>query len=103
MDMMGVSTAARDAYVALATVSVGENALTLDLIFKEKYIAMFLHPEAWVDARRYDYKYKNFTLPVNASLNNEFIRRSAYPVIETSRNGSNVPKVTLVTKLWWDQ
>ncbi len=102
MDMMGVSATARDTYIALSTVSVGANALTLDLIFKEKYVAMFLHPEAWVDARRYDYKYKDFTLPVNAALN-EFIRRAAYPTIEISRNNANIPQVTLVTRLWWDQ
>lgn len=102
MDMVGVSTTARDAYVALPSVGVGFSALTLDLIFKEKYVAMFLHPEAWVDARRYDYKYKDFTLPVNAALT-DFIRRSAYPVIEISRNGANVPSVTMLTRLWWDQ
>lgn len=101
MDMMGVSATARDTYLALSTVAVGSAALTLDLIFKEKYVAMFLHPEAWVDARRYDYKFKDFTLPLNAALN-EFIRRSAYPVVETSRNGSNVPSATLATRLWWD-
>ena len=102
MDMMGVSATSRDAYVALTTVSVGANALTLDLIFKEKYVAMFLNPEAWVDARRYDYKYKDFTLPINSALTT-FIRRSAYPVVETSRNGAHVPVVTMTTPLWWDQ
>ncbi|MBD0374182.1 MAG: SusD/RagB family nutrient-binding outer membrane lipoprotein [Flavisolibacter sp.] len=102
MDMMGVPTEARDAYINNPVVSVGANNLTLDLIFKEKYVAMFLHPEAWVDARRFNYQYKDFTLPVNAAFN-EFIRRSAYPVVETSRNGANVPSVTLSTRLWWDQ
>jgi len=102
MEMLGVADTDRDTYVALATVSVGEAALTLDLIFKEKYVAMFLHPEAWTDARRYDYMYKDFTLPVNAALTS-FIRRSPYPVIETSRNGANVPAVILTTPLWWDQ
>lgn len=102
MDLMEVAPAARDAYVNHPAVSVGENNLTLALIFKEKYVAMFLHPEAWVDARRFDYQYKDFTLPVNAVLNS-FIRRSAYPVVETSRNGANVPDVDMLTKLWWDQ
>jgi hypothetical protein len=102
MDMMGVGVTVRDAYIAQPSVSVGEASLTLDLIFKEKYVAMFLHPEAWTDARRYDYKYKDFTLPFNAALTT-FIRRSAYPVVETSRNGANVPVVTLTTRLWWDQ
>lgn len=102
MDLMKVDAAARDAYVNNPTVSVGESNLTLDLIFKEKYVVMFLHPEAWVDARRFDYKYKDFTLPVNAVLTS-FIRRSAYPVVETSRNGAHVPDVNMLTKLWWDQ
>lgn len=102
MDLMGVDAAARDAYINNPTVSVGASALTLAHIFKEKYVAMFLHPEAWVDARRFNYQYKDFGLPVGAAFN-EFIRRSAYPVVETSRNGANVPEVTMTTRLWWDQ
>lgn len=102
MDLMGVSAAARDAYINNPTVSVGAASLTLAHIFKEKYVVMFLHPEAWVDARRFNYQYKDFALPVNAALP-EFIRRSAYPVVETSRNGENVPSVTMTTRLWWDQ
>jgi len=91
------------AYLANPSVSVGAANLTLADIFREKYVAMFLNPEAWVDARRFDYQYKDFTLPVNAALNT-FIRRAAYPVIETSRNRKNVPVVTSLTeKLWWDQ
>lgn len=102
MDMMGVAPADRDAYINDPSVSVGSGNLTLNLIFKEKYVAMFLHPEAWVDARRINYQYKDFGLPVDAAFN-EYIRRSAYPVVETSRNGANVPKVTMTTPLWWDQ
>ena len=102
MDMMGVSATDREAYVNNPAVSVGATALTLAHIFKEKYIAMFLHPEAWVDARRFDYLYKDFGLPLGAAFS-EFIRRSAYPVVETSRNGANVPEVTMTTRLWWDK
>lgn len=103
MDKLGVIAADRDAYLASAVVAPAATALTLDQIFQEKYIITYLNPEAWNDARRYDYKYKNFTLPVNASLTN-FIRRVAYPVGETSKNGANVPTVTaLDSKLWWDQ
>ncbi len=100
---MGVATTARDTYVSNPIVSVGENNLTLSLIFKEKYVAMFLHPEAWVDARRFDYAYKDFSLPLGAALTT-FIRRSAYPSIENSRNSGNVPSVSsLADKLWWDK
>lgn len=102
MDKLGVPAAERDAYLNNPAVTVGADALTLDLIFKEKYVALFLHPEAWVDARRFDYQYKDFTLPVDAALPT-FIRRSAYPVVETSRNGANVPQAGLDTRLWWDQ
>lgn len=103
MDKYGVAAAARNAYIANPIVSVGADALTLDLIFKEKYVATYLNPEAWNDARRYDYKYKGFTLPLNAALP-AFIRRAAYPNGETTKNGANVPaEVPLSTPLWWDK
>lgn len=103
MDKLGVNAVAKAAYLANAAVAVGAAALTKDLIFKEKYIAMFLHPEAWVDARRYDYKYKNFALPANALLTT-FIRRQGYPTSEETRNKANVPTVgALSDHLWWDQ
>jgi hypothetical protein len=64
---------------------------------------MFLHPEAWTDARRYDYRYKNFNLPVNAVLPT-FIRRVGYPSTETDRNSANVPAVSSLTeKLYFEQ
>lgn len=103
MDKFQVAPADKEAYMAEPTVSVGAAALTKDLIFKEKYIATYLNPEAWNDARRFDYKYKNFELPVNAALQT-FIRRLDYPQGERSKNGSNVPiDVPRTTKLWWDQ
>lgn len=104
MNKLGVSAANRDAYVNHASVSVEANNITIDLIMKEKYKAMFLHPETWNDARRYDYKYQGFQLPLNV-VTNTFIRRFVYPDVEKSRNGANVPsEVTDVTqKMWWDQ
>ena len=103
MDKTGVSAAAKTAYLSNPTVAVGAASFTKDLLFKEKYIAMFLHPEAWTDARRYDYKYKDFTLPANVVLST-FIRRVGYPSTEESRNAENVPGVSgLDQKLWWDQ
>lgn len=104
MDKMGVSAADRDAYMNHATVSVGSANITLDLIFKEKYKALFLNPETWNDARRYNYQYKDFSFPLNVVASN-YIRRMVYPSVEISRNGANVPPgITDVTqKLWWDQ
>jgi hypothetical protein len=103
MDKLLVPASERDAYLADARVAVGAANLTKDLIFKEKYVATYLNPEAFNDARRYDFKYKDFTLPQNAVLTT-FIRRLDYPLGEVSKNGTNVPKgVTRTTKLWWDQ
>ncbi len=103
MNKMGVAAADRDAYINHASVSVGSGNLTLALIMKEKYKALFLSPETWNDARRFNYQYQDFTLPLNA-VTTEFIRRLTYPSVETSRNGVNVPQVGGVTeKLWWDQ
>ncbi|WP_268036323.1 SusD/RagB family nutrient-binding outer membrane lipoprotein [Algoriphagus sp. PAP.12] len=105
MDMLGVSNEAKAAYLADASVSVGADALTIDDIMKEKWVALFLHPETWNDARRFDYGYKDMDLPANLNpdLNNQFIRRLAYPASEVSRNGNNVPSVTLLDRIWWDQ
>lgn len=103
MNKMGVSAIDRDAYVNNPLVSVGANNLTLEDIFREKYKALFLMPVTWDDARRFNYSYKDFTLPQNA-VTNTFIRRLVYPSVETSRNGANTPDITDVTqKLWWDQ
>lgn len=103
MDKVGVSTGDKQTYMNNAAVAVGKDNITLELIFKEKYVAMLLNPEAWVDARRFDYEYKDFELPLNAALST-FIRRLAYPDVELSRNGPNVPSVSgLDEKLWWDQ
>lgn len=103
MNKVGVSAANRDTYVNHASVSVGEAGLTLALIMKEKYKALFLSPETWNDARRFNYQYQDFTLPLN-SVTTDFIRRLVYPAVETSRNGANVPPVAgVMEKLWWDQ
>lgn len=87
----------------LAAASVGATNLTRALIFKEKYVATYLNPEAWNDARRYNYAYKDFTLPQNAALPT-FIRRLAYTTGERSKNGKNIPNVgALSDRLWWDK
>ncbi|MGB8194144.1 MAG: SusD/RagB family nutrient-binding outer membrane lipoprotein [Chitinophagaceae bacterium] len=102
MDKLQVPAGAeRTAYLTAA--SVGAGSLTRALILKEKFIATYLNPEAWNDARRFDYAYKDFTLPQNAVLTS-FIRRLAYPSGERSKNGKNVPNIgSLADKLWWDK
>jgi hypothetical protein len=103
MNKIGVAADQRDAYISNPSVSVGASSITLGLIFKEKYKALFLSPVTWDDARRYDYQYQGFQLPLNAATTT-FIRRLVYPTVETGRNSENTPAVTDVTqKLWWDQ
>lgn len=103
MDKVGVAPADKAAYLANPVVAVGTAAFTKALIFKEKYVATFLQPETWTDARRFDYQYKDFVLPQNALLTT-FIRRVGYPSSEISSNPENVPPVgSLADHLWWDQ
>ncbi len=102
MDRLEV-VAEKNAYVTNPAVAVGAANLTLGLIFKEKYVATYLSPEAWTDMRRNDYQYKDFKLPENAVLTKP-IRRVAYPLSERTKNGSNVPaELPLDTPLWWDK
>lgn len=105
MNKVGVPDSQRTAYMDDSAVDVGQGNLTLDLIFKEKNVAMFLNPEAWVDHRRHDYNYPDFEPPVdqNPELDTEHIRRSLYPLSEIERNRANVPEVSMDQFLWWDQ
>ena len=103
MNKVGVSAADRETYVTHPSVSVGEAALTLNHIFKEKYKALFLMPVTWDDARRFNYQYQGFQLPLNA-VTTSFVRRVVYPSVETSRNGKQVPVgIDVTQRLWWDQ
>ncbi|MEJ7588353.1 MAG: SusD/RagB family nutrient-binding outer membrane lipoprotein [Ferruginibacter sp.] len=103
MNNIGVMADARDTYINHPSVSIGAANLSLALIMKEKYKALFLSPVTWDDARRFDYQYQGFQLPLNASTTT-FIRRLVYPTVETGRNSENTPSVTDVTqRLWWDQ
>lgn len=108
MDKVGVPADQRDDYLNDPAVAVGQNNLTLDLIFKEKNVALFLDPEAWVDHRRHDYNYPDFEQPVDQNSlfdgnpNTDHIRRALYPLSELERNRSNVPDVRMDEFLWWD-
>jgi hypothetical protein len=105
MQTIGVPQDEIDAYLSNPEVSVGSGNLTLDLILKEKYIALFLNPETYNDARRYDFQYEDMTVAANLypELNGNFATRLVYPDSETQRNSQNVPTVTLLDKIWWDQ
>ncbi len=105
MDMLSVTAANRDSYINSPAVSVGEANISLALIMKEKYVALFLSPESWNDARRYNFAYTDMTVPaqLNPDLNGQFSRRLQYPSSEFSTNSDNVPAVKLSDRIWWDQ
>ncbi len=110
MDMYGVDGTD---YMADAAIDVGEGALMLHHIMKEKYIHNFLNPETFVDYRRYDFSDEVFTgLQIRSeedSADNEFLgqwfRRANYPDTELTRNEANVlaNQQTPVTPVWWDE
>ncbi|CAH1001458.1 hypothetical protein LEM8419_02361 [Neolewinella maritima] len=99
MQEIGVDSAAIANYLNEA---YGTDDVDRDDVFREKYVALFLSPETWVDARRYDYAYKDFSLAVNAALPT-FPLRVRYPATETDRNAANVPDVTMTDPIFWDQ
>jgi len=105
MQTIGVPQDEIDTYLALPEVAVGSGSLTRDLILKEKYIALFLNPETYNDARRYDFQYEDMTVAANLNpeLGGNFATRIIYPESETQRNSSNVPQVTMLDNIWWDQ
>ncbi len=103
MNKVGITAGNRDTYLANATINPGEAGLSLTDIFREKYVIMFLHPESWVDARRFNYGYKGFTLP-QAALLTQAIRRADWPDSERQRNAANVPALPPLTEnLWFDR
>jgi hypothetical protein len=102
MQRLGTPDTAITRYTTDPAVAVGSSSISLALIMKEKYIACFLMPVTWDDMRRFDYQYTDFNLPYDANLT-EFIRRVDYPTSEISRNGQNVPAVSLTDRMWWDQ
>jgi hypothetical protein len=103
MNKVGVTPADRTTYMSHPAIAVGEANLSLATIFREKYVVMFLHPETWVDARRFDFAYPGWTLPINALIN-EPIRRVDWPDSERQRNAANVPALPpLSQRLWFDR
>ncbi|WP_188505035.1 SusD/RagB family nutrient-binding outer membrane lipoprotein [Parapedobacter pyrenivorans] len=102
MNLLEVASGDAQNYIEEPSVSVGELGLTLNHIFKEKYVATYLNFEAWNDARRHDYGYQGFQMPEGAVLPT-FIRRIAIPATEIVNNSANIPEQeSLDTPLWWD-
>lgn len=102
MQKLGVANADINSYWSHPSVSVGMNNLNIGHIMKEKYIATFLNPETWNDARRFDYQYQGFMPPANSALGGQMIRLARYPDSELQRNQSNVPDRSMLDRVFWD-
>ncbi|MBE7173668.1 MAG: SusD/RagB family nutrient-binding outer membrane lipoprotein [Williamsia sp.] len=109
MQKLGVPAASIAADTSHPQVAVGSSKLTLELILREKQIALYLHPEAWVDVRRYDYNpalFRGMALPLgqDPAMGGQFIRRSGFPLDEVNRNPNVKDAIqALNAKVWWDQ
>ncbi|MDJ1479817.1 SusD/RagB family nutrient-binding outer membrane lipoprotein [Cytophagaceae bacterium YF14B1] len=70
----------------------------LETIMLQKYFALFLQPESFVDWRRTGYP------AITPNSGTEIPRRFTYPQSELDYNSANVPKPnTLFDKVWWEQ
>ena len=99
------ATADVAAYIAQASVGVGEANLSLQTIMEQKYIAMYTQYESWVDWRRTGYP------QLKATVGNQIIRRFPYPQNERFFNFQNLSLVPgfsqqkdfMFTKMSWDK
>ena len=117
MDKIGVLGAARDSYMSSPAVAQSAAALTLKNIMQQKYIALFMNPESWVDLRKLDYDqniYTGFYYPLNPNpiavnnTANPYPRRTLYPLTEVQLNPREVEKQGanaqdyFLKPLWWN-
>jgi hypothetical protein len=89
-----------DAYVAQASVGVGEGNLTLENVITQKYLALYTNPEVFSDWRRTGIP---ALTPVTGT---EIPRRLPYAQTELFSNPDNVPspaEVNIYTPVWWDR
>jgi len=101
------SSSARAEYIQKRVVLSGSFDEKLKTVMTQKYVALFLNPESWVDYRRTGYP--EITPAVGGSTalnpNGGIPRRFAYPNSEVLQNKS-VPTTTAnlqEPRLWWDK
>ena len=96
-------------YISNPLVASSATTLTMELIMREKQVALYLNPEAWTDVRRYDYNpglFKGMALPlnINTEMSGNYIRRAMYPLEELNRNPNALAvKKPMTEKVWWDE
>ncbi|AQG78782.1 SusD/RagB family nutrient-binding outer membrane lipoprotein [Spirosoma montaniterrae] len=107
------STTANQAYIRQFGSETAET-ITLDKIFTEKYIGLYLEPEAWTDWRRSITADRPNGVPALtlASSSQQFTsgrfpRRWPYPLSEVQQNRANVEAQgannTIIDRVFWDR
>ena len=98
---LGLEAAACDAYVAQAIIDPGAGNLTLNQIMTQKYIALFVQPEAFSDWRRTSFP--SLSPPQNAN-SSVLPRRWFYPENEYLFNDNAPPRNSdlLFERVDWD-
>lgn len=95
---MGVSDPTWESMYAAETGAT----ITLEKIIKQKYFALCYQLEVYNDWRRTGYP---VLIPAAKAVTPGGVipRRYPYPTSERLYNGSNMPVVTLVDRVWWDK
>lgn len=116
MERLNISIEEQNEYLSNpGFVAQSEGEFSLSNIITQKFIAMYLHPEAWVDMRRHDWStevYPGLTRPANVNeeaygedrwitripynMETEYI----YNLPEIERLGAKDPAF-LASRLWW--
>ena len=89
-----------EANTAWLDANINGDPVTLEKIMTQKYIDGAATNQPYADYRRTGLP--SLTLAPDAVIS-EIPRRFPYPQGELDYNTQNVPAVTLLTKLWWDQ
>lgn len=110
---LGVTLDTIAMYMASPAVAESPNHLSVSDIMMQKYIALYLQPETWVDMRRYHYNpdiYTGLEYPENALelYEGKFIQRLPYdPQTEYIYNPNEIERLGardplwLVNMVWW--
>jgi hypothetical protein len=101
------TAAKQDDYSSKVVVLTGDAEQKKEKIITQKYIALYLNPEAWVDYRRTGYPVLTPATGGSTAINpnGEIPRRFAYPNSEATLN-PNMPyqqSDLQAPRLWWDK
>ncbi len=103
MIKLGVKDNERAVFISRILSNISASSLSVRDILLQKWIALFLNPEAWTDVRRNNYQYPGMQPPANSFLGDTYIQRILYPESEMLTNRKNIPTgVSRADELWWN-